>query len=71
MKVLLSISLLLNIIIVVCEIWTLSKIKRKINIIKYYTFLQNFLALIVSIIFSIYLASANIYAIFINSDGCI
>lgn len=55
MKVLLSISLLLNLIIVGCEIWTLSKIREKINIIKYYTFLQNFLALIISSIFSVYL----------------
>lgn len=62
MKLLLSISLVLNLIIVGCEIWTLSKIKRKIYIIKYYTFLQNFLALIISIIFSVYL----IIAIFQN-----
>ena len=62
MKLLLSISLVLNLIIVGCEIWTLSKIKRKIYIIKYYTFLQNFLALIISIIFSLYI----IIAIFQN-----
>lgn len=62
MKLLLSISLILNLIIVGGEIWTLSKIKRKINIIKYYTFLQNFLALIINIIFSVYL----IIAIFLN-----
>ena len=62
MKLLLSISLVLNLIIVGCEIWTLSKIKRKIYIIKYYTFLQNILALIISIIFSVYL----IIAIFQN-----
>ena len=58
MKLLLSISLILNLIIVGGEMWTLSKIKRKINIIKYYTFLQNFLALIISIIFSVYLIIA-------------
>jgi len=62
MKLLFSISLILNLIIVGGEMWTLSKIKRKINIIKYYTFLQNFLALIISIIFSVYL----IIAIFLN-----
>lgn len=62
MKSLLFISLILNLIIIGCEIWTLSKIRKKINIIKYYTFLQNFLALIISIIFSIYL----IIAIFLN-----
>ena len=62
MKLLLSISLILNLIIVGCELCTLSKIRKKINIIKYYTFLQNFLALIISIIFSVYL----IIAIFLN-----
>jgi len=55
MNFLLYISLILNIIIIIYEILTLSKIKKKINIIKYYTFLQNFLSLIISIIFSIYL----------------
>ena len=55
MKILLSISLILNLIIILCEITTLSKIKRKINIIKYYTFLQNFLALISSSVLSVYL----------------
>lgn len=62
MKLLLSISLILNLIIIGCETWTLSKIRKKINIIKYYTFLQNFLALIISIIFAVYL----IVAIFFN-----
>ena len=55
MKILLSISLILNLIIILCEVGTLSKIKRKINIIKYYTFLQNFLALISSSVLSVYL----------------
>lgn len=59
---LLWISLMLNLIIVTCEIWTLGNIRRKINIVKYYTFLQNFLALIVSFIFSFY----SITAIFQN-----
>jgi len=62
MKLLLDISLILNIIIICCEILILKKVKKKINIIKYYTFLQNFLALIVSCIFSVYL----IIAIFSN-----
>lgn len=55
MKLLLCIALILNLIIIVCEIWTISKIRNKIDVIKYYTFLQNFLALISSIVFSIYL----------------
>ena len=58
MKLLLYISLVLNLIIAGCEIWTLSKIRKKINIIKYYTFLQNFLALVVSFIFSVCLIAA-------------
>lgn len=55
MKILLLISLILNLIIIGCEIYTLSNIKRKINILKYYTFVQNLLALITSIIYSVYL----------------
>lgn len=55
MKLLLYIALILNLIIIVCEIWTISKIRNKIDVIKYYTFLQNFLALITSIVFSAYL----------------
>lgn len=62
MKLLLFISLVLNLMIIDCEIWTLSKVRRKINIIKYYTFLQKFLAFITSCICSIYL----IMAIFFN-----
>ena len=54
----LYVSLVLNLIIAGIEIWTLSKIRRKINIVKYYTFLQNLLALVVSLIFSAYLAAA-------------
>lgn len=53
MKIPLIISLILNLIIILCEVVTLSKVKRKINIIKYYTFLQNFLALIISGILSV------------------
>jgi len=49
------ISLVLNLIIIGCEIYILSKINNKKDIIKYYTYLQNFLALIISIVFSIYL----------------
>lgn len=58
MQLLLYISLVLNLIIVGCEIWTLSKIRKKINIIKYYTFLQNFLALVISSVFSVCLITA-------------
>ena len=62
MKLLLYLSLILNLIIVGCEVWTLSKIREKISIIKYYTFLQNLLALVISSIFSV----SIIVAIFHN-----
>ncbi len=58
MKIFLIISLILNLIIVGCEIWILSKIRNKVNIIKYYTFLQNFISLIIGIIFCVYLVIA-------------
>ena len=48
-------ALFINFIIVICELYTLGHIKGKQNILKYYTYLQNFLALIVSLIFSIVL----------------
>lgn len=51
---LLYIVLFLNLIIIGCEIITLSKLKNKIDIIKYYTYLQNFITLITSIIFFTY-----------------
>ena len=53
-------SIIFNLLIVGCEIWTLSRIRRKINIVKYYTFLQNFLALIISVIYSVYAIAAVI-----------
>ena len=51
----LEISLIINIIIIICEIFVLFHIKRKIDILKYYTYLQNLIALIVSLIYSIFL----------------
>lgn len=58
MKPLLCVSLILNLILVACEIWTFFKLRRKTDIIKYYTYLQNFLALVVSAVFSVYLVIA-------------
>ena len=49
----LELSLIVNLIIVICEIITLLHIKGKLNIFKYYTYLQNFFALIISILYSI------------------
>ena len=51
-------ALALNLILIACEIWTFSKLRRKTDIIKYYTYLQNLLALTVSILFSVYLVVA-------------
>ena len=53
--IMLECALFINIIIVICELYTLGHIKGKLNILKYYTYLQNFLALIVSLLFSIVL----------------
>ncbi len=46
-------ALILNLLIVGCEICTLKNIKKKSDILKYYTYLQNLIALIVSLIFSL------------------
>ena len=48
-------ALVINLIILICEIYVLIKVRRKRNIFKYYTFLQNFLTAIVSAIFIVYL----------------
>ncbi len=51
----LIVALIINLIILICEIYVLTKVRRKKDIIKYYTFLQNFLATIVSAVFIVYL----------------
>lgn len=57
-------ALITNLVIVICEVLTLGHIRGKWNILKYYTYLQNFLALIVSLVFSVcsivYLVSGRI-----------
>lgn len=58
MKLLLCVALILNLILIACEIWTFSKLRRKTDIFKYYTYLHNFLALVVSVLFSGYLVMA-------------
>ncbi len=50
----LVIAFIINIIIFILESLTLYHINKKQDIFKYYTYLQNFIALIVSFIFSIY-----------------
>lgn len=49
----LIIALILNIILIGLELMVLISIKGKRNILKYYTYLQNFLSLITSFIFSL------------------
>ena len=51
----LIVALVINLIILICEIYVLIKVRRKRNIFKYYTFLQNFLTAIASAIFIVYL----------------
>lgn len=51
----LKMALLINLIIIFCEIYTLEHIRKKSDILKYYTYLHNFIALVVSIVFFIYL----------------
>lgn len=46
---------LLNLIIIISEIYVLSRLKNKIVVFKYYTYLQNFICLIVSSLFLVYL----------------
>ena len=55
MKLMLIVALILNLVISGCELYALVHIKDKLNILKYYTYLQNFLSLIVSLICCIYL----------------
>ena len=50
----LTAALIINIIIILCEVVTLFHIKNKRDILKYYTYLQNFIALVVSVIFTVY-----------------
>ena len=51
----LIVALIINLIILIGEIFLLAHINKKRNIFKYYTFLQNFIAAISSGIFIIYL----------------
>ncbi len=46
----LVIALLLNVVIVLCEVYVLGHIKKKINILKYYTYLQNLFGFLSSMI---------------------
>lgn len=51
------IALALNLIIVLSEIVSFSKIKKKTDIFKYYTYLQNLVVLVSSVIITVYLIS--------------
>ena len=61
MKLPLCAALILNLTLCICEIHTLGKVKGKWNILKYYTFLQNFLALLVSLPFCVYLLGGLLF----------
>lgn len=50
-----TIALIINILIIILEIFTLHKLKRKLDMLKFYTYLQNLLTLIVSIVLVFYL----------------
>ncbi len=54
MDITLYIALALNLGLVVCELWVLTRVKDKSNVFKYYTFLQNFIALAVSAVFCVF-----------------
>ena len=47
-----------NLILAMCEFYTLKQLKNKRDILKYYTYLQNFLALISSLVFCVCCAAA-------------
>ncbi len=49
----LEISLLLNLLIFIFTTYTLAHIKGKLNILKYYTYLQNLISLIISLVYSV------------------
>ena len=51
----LKMALLIHLIIIVCEGCTLGHIRKKTDILKYYTYLQNLLALAASFVLLIYL----------------
>lgn len=55
MKILLCIALVLNIFLFLSEGYILSRVRKKIDILKYYTYLQNLLSVIVSIVSSIFI----------------
>ena len=57
----LKIALFINLIIVICELYALGHIRRKTDILKYYTYLQNLLALFISFLFFIYLIVCMVF----------
>ncbi len=55
MNGLMILALICNLVLTGAQIYCLGSLKKKTDIFKYYTFLQNFLALLVSSAFSVYL----------------
>lgn len=58
MKLMLYLALISNITLCACEIYVLNKLKRKNDIFKYYTYLQNFLSLAAGAVFTVCLATS-------------
>ena len=46
-------ALVFNLALIILECNIFMKVKNKLNILKFYTFLQNFIAVLVSVIFEI------------------
>ena len=55
----LKIALLINLVIVICELHTLGHIRKKTDILKYYTYLQNLLSLFASFLFVVCMVSGR------------
>ena len=58
----LKMALFINLIIIILELYTLVHIRRKTDILKYYTYLQNLLELFVSCVFCISLIVCMVYS---------
>ncbi|MBR5231673.1 MAG: hypothetical protein IKW00_05435 [Clostridia bacterium] len=58
MKLMLCLALISNLTLCACEIYILGKLKRKTDVFKYYTYLQNFLSLAAGAVFVFCLAAS-------------
>ncbi len=60
----LVIALIIHVIIVLCEIYVLGHIKEKINILKYYTYLQNLLGLLSGMVMIVGILCGNTLGVY-------